>query len=73
MAEAFVKTFKRDYAYVHELPSAAAVLAAVPQWVTDYNESHPHRGLGMKSPREYRAATRAERENFTPNPSAVTY
>jgi hypothetical protein len=37
-------------------PSAAAVLATVPLWVADYNESHPHRGLGMKSPREYRAA-----------------
>jgi putative transposase len=73
MAEAFVKTFKRDYAYVHELASAASVLAAVPLWMADYNDSHPHRGLGMKSPREYRAASGAERKNFTPNPSAVTY
>jgi transposase InsO family protein len=72
MAEAFVKTFKRDYAYVHELTTAAAVLSAVPLWMADYNDSHPHRGLGMQSPREYRAASRAERENFTPNPSAVT-
>lgn len=69
MAEAFVKTFKRDYAYVHELPSAAAVLAAAPLWVTDYNESHPHRGLGMKSPREYRAAV-AKGGYLEPGPGA---
>lgn len=25
-------------------------------WAADYNESDPHHGLGMKSPREYRAA-----------------
>jgi transposase InsO family protein len=100
MAEAFVKTFKRDYAYVNELSSAAAVLAAVPLWMADYNESHPHRGLGMKSPREYRtavaneghlgpgpgaerrstgqpgpslSASEPQKENFTTNPSAVTY
>jgi putative transposase len=82
MAEAFVKTFKRDYAYVNELTSAASVLAAVPLWMADYNESHPHRGLGMKSPREYRAAVEnagypspgpGAAEIFTPNPSAVTY
>ena len=69
MAEAFVKTFKRDYAYVHELTSAAAVLAAVPLWVADYNESHPHRGLGMKSPREYRAAV-ANGGYLEPGPGA---
>ena len=81
MAEAFVKTFKRDYAHVNELTSAAAVLAAVPLWMADYSDI-PHRGLGMKSPRQYRAAVanegylspgRAAPENFTPNPSAVTY
>ena len=60
MAEAFVKTFKRDYAYVSELPSAAAVLPLVPLWMAHYNEAHPHRGLGMKSPREYRAAVAKE-------------
>ena len=36
MAEAFVKTFKRDYAYVNELTSAAALLGAVPLWMADY-------------------------------------
>jgi putative transposase len=53
MAEAFVKTFKRDYVYVNRLPSAAEVIAQLPGWFVDYNEIHPHKGLGMRSPREY--------------------
>lgn len=53
MAEAFVKTFKRDYVYLNELPSAAEVIAQLPGWFADYNERHPHKGLGMRSPREY--------------------
>jgi transposase InsO family protein len=56
MAEAFVKTFKRDYVYLNRLPSAAEVIAQVPAWFADYNEIHPHKGLGMRSPREYRRA-----------------
>jgi transposase InsO family protein len=56
MAEALVKTFKRDYAYVNRLSSAAEVIAQLPAWFTDYNEIHPHKGLGMRSPREYRRA-----------------
>jgi putative transposase len=53
MAEAFVKTFKRDYVYVNDLSSAAAVIPQLPGWFADYNEIHPHKGLGMRSPREY--------------------
>lgn len=53
MAEAFVKTFKRDYVYLNRLPSAAEVIAQLPGWFVDYNEIHPHQGLGMRSPREY--------------------
>ncbi|WP_225888979.1 IS3 family transposase [Myxococcus xanthus] len=56
MAEAFVKTFKRDYVFVKELPSAAHVLACLPVWFDDYNRCHPHRGLKMRSPREFRTA-----------------
>ena len=29
------------------------VLAQLPGWIEDYNESHPHRGLRMRSPREF--------------------
>ena len=53
VAEAFVKTFKRDYVYVNQLPSADEVIAQLPGWFADYNEIHPHKGLGMRSPREY--------------------
>ncbi|WP_418766710.1 IS3 family transposase [Myxococcus xanthus] len=56
MAESFVKTFKRDYVYVNELPSASHVLAPLPLWFDDYNRCHPHRGLKMKSPHEFRTA-----------------
>lgn len=59
MAEAFVKTFKRDYVYLADLPNAATVLGQLPAWFHDYNQHHPHRGLGMKSPRQFRAQTRA--------------
>jgi len=48
-----VKTFKRDYVYVHDRPDAATVLAQLERWFDDYNESHPHKGLKMKSPREF--------------------
>lgn len=54
MAEAFVKRFKADYVYLAQLDTAAAVLGQLPRWIDDYNEVHPHRGLRMQSPREYR-------------------
>jgi putative transposase len=53
MAEAFVKTFKRDYVFVHDRPNARAVLIQLAQWFDDYNENAPHRGLRMKSPRQF--------------------
>jgi transposase InsO family protein len=53
MAEAFVKTFKRDYVFVHDRPDAKTVLAQLPAWFEDYNESHPHKALRLKSPREF--------------------
>jgi len=53
MAEAFVKTFKRDYVRVGLIPDAAAALALVDSWMEDYNTVHPHARLGYRSPREY--------------------
>ena len=53
MAEAFVKTFKRDYVYLNDVPDAKTVLNALPLWIEDYNCNHPHSGLKMKSPREF--------------------
>jgi transposase InsO family protein len=53
LAEAFVKTFKRDYARVNPLPDAQTVLRLLDGWFEDYNENHPHSRLGMRSPREF--------------------
>src|SRR5690348_14025132 len=53
MAEAFVKTFKRHYVYVHDRPDAKTVMVQLGQWLEDYNEYDPHKGLKMKSPRQF--------------------
>ena len=53
MAEAFVKTFKRDYVRVTALPDADRALAMLENWMEDYNTVHPHSRLGYRSPREY--------------------
>jgi putative transposase len=53
IAEAFVKTFKRDYAYISDLSSAKRVMKQLPEWFDDYNNYAPHKGLKMLSPREY--------------------
>jgi putative transposase len=53
LAEAFVKTFKRDYVRVNPVPDAQAVLRQIAGWIDDYNEIHPHSALRMRSPREF--------------------
>ena len=53
MAEAFVKTFKRDYVYVNDLRSAEHVRRQLEAWFRDYNENAPHKGLRMQSPNSY--------------------
>ena len=55
MAEAFVKTFKRDYVYVNQLESAWKVMPKISDWMHDYNHHAPHKGLNMRSPVEYRS------------------
>lgn len=54
MAEAFVKTFKRDYVAWGDLSDARTVIRQLAAWFEDYNTVHPHKGLKMRSPREYR-------------------
>lgn len=54
MAEAFVKTFKRDYARVCHRPDAATVLRRLGAWFDHYNRVHPHKALGYRSPHEFR-------------------
>ena len=54
MAEAFVKTIKRDYVYVSDCFSAEETMGLLEGWIFDYNNEASHSGLGMKSPVEYR-------------------
>ena len=54
MAEAFVKTIKRDYVYQADCDSAETVLKLLPEWFADYNHVAPHSALGMRSPIEYK-------------------
>jgi transposase InsO family protein len=52
MAESFVRTFKSDCVYMHNLPGAKTVMELLPLWLEDYNINHPHNGLKMRSPGE---------------------
>jgi putative transposase len=56
MAEAFVRTIKRDYVRVSPRPNAQTVMKQLPPWIIHYNEVHPHKALGYRSPREFIAA-----------------
>lgn len=53
LAEAFVKTFKRDYVWYGDLSCATAIMNTLPKWFEDYNERAPHKALKMKSPRQF--------------------
>jgi putative transposase len=53
MAEAFVRTIKRDYASVSPRPNAESVMLQLPSWFAHYDEVHPHRALRYRSPREF--------------------
>jgi putative transposase len=56
MAEAFVRTIKRDYARVNPAPDAQTVIESLPGWFEHYNRVHPHSALRYRSPREFIAA-----------------
>ena len=60
MAEAFVKTFKRDYIFAHSLHDAPNVISRLAEWFEDYNEVAPHKGLRMLSPRDFIRSTQKE-------------
>jgi hypothetical protein len=46
MAEAFVRTLKRDYVRVSARPDARTVINQLPIRIDHYNRVHPHRALG---------------------------
>jgi putative transposase len=56
MAEAFVRTIKRDYARISCVSDAESVMPQLPIWMAHYNEVHPHRALGYRSPHEFIAS-----------------
>ena len=56
MAEAFVRTIKRDYVRVSPIPDARTVLESLPLWIEPYNSLHPQKALGYRSPREFIAS-----------------
>jgi transposase InsO family protein len=60
LAEAFVKSFKRDYIFTHTLCDAPSTLQRLADWFEDYNEAAPHKALRMRSPREFIRATQTE-------------
>ncbi len=66
MAEAFVKTLKRDYARLHLIPDAETALALLPSWIDDYNDSHPHSGLRFLS--QESSEQRLKVPNCNPSP-----
>ena len=50
MAEAFVRTIKRDYVRVSPRPDAQTVMHQLSAWINHYNEVHPHKALGSFTP-----------------------
>lgn len=55
MAEAFVKTFKRDYVSVNPVPDAQTAIDKLPIWFEHYNSFHPHKALSYRSLKEFLA------------------
>jgi Integrase core domain/Homeodomain-like domain len=54
----FVRAIRRDYVRVSPRPNAGAMLRQLPSWIAHYNEVHPHKALGYRSPRESIATLR---------------
>ena len=48
-----MRTIKRDYVRVSPRPDAETVLRQLPEWLAHYNEVHPHKALGYRSPHEF--------------------
>ena len=53
MAEAFVRTIKRDYVRVSPRPNAESVMRQLPSWIAHYNQVHRTRLSDIVRPREF--------------------
>ena len=60
MAEAFVRTIKRDYVRVSPRPDARTVIAQLPAWFEHYNAVRLHSAIGYIAPADYLAGRSAE-------------
>ena len=67
MAEAMVKTLKRDYARFADLPDARSAMTQLPRWIEHYNRQHPHKALGYRSPAAFIAAHQPNQETTLSN------
>ena len=47
------RTYREDVLDAHLFRDIEKVNSQTEQWKTDYNQYHPHKSLGRKSPREY--------------------
>lgn len=56
MAEAFVRTIKRDYVWGSPIRDARTVLASLTLWFEHSTSLHPHKALAYRSPREFIAS-----------------
>lgn len=63
MAEALVRTIKRDYARFSDRHDARILMRDLPHWFRHYNTVHPHKALGYRSPAEFIAQTTKPKEN----------
>ena len=52
MAEAFVRTIKRDYVRVNPCPDAETVMRQLPAWITHYNEFIRNELPNLRQPNE---------------------
>ena len=50
IAEAFFKSFKRDYVYQNTCETFFEIGGKIPLWIEDYNTRAPHSALGMLTP-----------------------
>ena len=50
IAEAFFKSFKRDYVYQNTCETFLEIGGKIPLWIEDYNIRAPHSALGMLTP-----------------------
>lgn len=66
MAEALVKTFKRDYVARMDRRDAHAVMRQLEYAFAHYNEVHPHSALKMLSPRMFRQKQAQPSNNVCP-------